>query len=202
MNDKPRVLITGSSGVIGGVAVQRMSDKYAFSALNRRPVDGIPCIQADISDFDSILPAFENVEMVLHLAAKVTGNEWEGIRDINLTGTYNVYEASRQSGVKRIVFASTGGTMTGYTNDAPYSDLQAGNYDSVPETWPMVDYTWPVRPSSLYSASKVFGESLGRYYSDTFGISVINIRIGRVLDTDRPKERKDYAGFLSHADCA
>jgi len=43
---------------------------------------------------------------------------------------------------------------------------------------------------------------LGRYYSDTFGISVINIRIGRVLDTDRPKVRKDYAGFLSHADCA
>ena len=201
MTDKPRVLVTGASGVIGSVVIKGLSDKYEFSALNRRPVEGIPCTQADITDFESILPAFEGVGMVLHLSAKTSGTEWDSIRSVNVDGTYNVYEASRQSGVKRVVFASTGGTMLGYEKDAPYGDLQEGNYESVPETWNMVSHTWPARPSSLYGVSKVVGEVLGRYYSDTHGISVLNIRIGRVLDTDLPKARRDYAGYLSHSDC-
>ena len=197
-----KVLITGASGLIGALVLKDLGDKYEFSALNRRPVEGIPCLQADIADFDAILPAFAGMDMVLHLSAYTTDvNQWAGTLSVNIVGTYNVYEAARRSGVKRIVFASTGSTMLGYEHDFPYGQLAAGEYDKVPKVWPLIDYTKPVRPDSLYGVSKVFGEVLGRYYSDHHEMSVLNIRLGAVLDTDRPKLRRHFPGYLSQADC-
>ena len=64
-----------------------------------------------------------------------------------------------------------------------------------------MDYKDPVRPDSLYGVSKVFGETLGRYFSDYHDISVINIRLGAVLNTDKPKLVRHYPGYLSQADC-
>ena len=66
---KKKVLITGASGLIGGLALKNLSDKYEFSALNRRAMEGIPCVQADISDADAIQSAFEGIDTVLHLSA-------------------------------------------------------------------------------------------------------------------------------------
>ncbi len=201
-NQRKKVLITGASGLIGGLSIKNLSDRYEFSALNRRPVEGVPCLQADIADYDAILPAFSGMDMVLHLSAYTTDtHDWEGALSTNIVGTYNVLEASKQNGVKRVVFASTGSTMLGYEHDFPYGDLAEGEYGKVPEKWTMIDYTWPVRPDSFYGASKVFGEALGRYYSDYHGISVLCIRLGAVLDTDRPKLRRHYPGYLSQADC-
>ena len=199
---KKKVLITGASGLIGGLVLKALGDKYEFSALNRRQVEGVPCLQADISDFEAILPAFGGMDAVLHLSAYTEDvNDWEGTRRVNIDGTYNVYEAARRNDVQRIVFASTGSTMLGYEHDFPYGELAAGEYDKVPGVWPLIDYKMPVRPDSLYGVSKVFGEALGRYYSDQHGISVLNIRLGAVLDTDRPKLRRHFPGYLSQADC-
>ena len=112
---KPKVLITEASGLIGGLVVNSLGDTYNFSAVNRRPVKGIPCLQADIADFDAILPAFAGMDMVLHLSAYTEDvNEWEGTMSVNMEGTYNVYEAARRNEVKRIVFTSTGSTMLSY----------------------------------------------------------------------------------------
>ena len=197
-----KVLITGASGLIGGLVLKHLGHKYEFSAVNRRAVEGITCLQADIADFDAILPAFDGVDMVLHLSAYTDDvNQWEGTQQVNIHGTYNVYEAARISGVKRIVFASTGSTMLGYEHDSPYGELADGEYHKVPSEWTMIDYTWPVRPDSLYGVSKVFGETLGRYYSDYHDMSVLNIRLGAVLDNDLPKLVRHYPGYLSQADC-
>ena len=202
MTSKLKVLVTGASGLIGGITIHALSHKYEFSALNRRLTEEIPCTQADITDFNAMTPAFHGIDVVLHLSAYTANvNEWESTRDVNIDGTYNVYEASRLNGVNRVVFASTGSTMLGYEHDTPYGDLAEGNYASAPDNWPMIAHTWPVRPDSLYGVSKVFGEALGRHYSDYYGISVINIRLGAVLDTDRPKLRRHYPGYLSQSDC-
>ena len=67
-----KVLITGMSGLIGGIVRERLEGTYALSALNRRPVEGIECYQADIADLDSIQPAFEGVDVVVHLGGKRT----------------------------------------------------------------------------------------------------------------------------------
>ena len=56
-----KVLVTGASGLIGGLVLKNLGHKYEFSAVNRRMVEGIPCTQASIAAFDAILPAFEGV---------------------------------------------------------------------------------------------------------------------------------------------
>ena len=65
----------------------------------------------------------------------------------------------------------------------------------------MITHESPVRPADLAYVGKVCGEVMGRYYSDQFGISVINIRISAVLAADKPAVRRHYPGYLSHADC-
>ena len=69
-----KVLVTGASGLIGGLVLEGLGHKYEFSALNRRKVEAVPCHQADISDLEAILPAFEGIHSVVHLAAYTRGS--------------------------------------------------------------------------------------------------------------------------------
>jgi nucleoside-diphosphate-sugar epimerase len=165
-------------------------------------------VQADIADFEAIRPAFDGVDTVLHLAG-YTGSpddprveDWDGNLQGHIIGTRNALEASRQAGVRRFVFVSSGCAILGYEREYPYCHLVAGDYDRVPDTWPMADHTWPVRPDGIYGAAKVFGEAAGHFYSDAYGLSVLCLRIGAVLDTDRPKLRRQYPGYLSQRDIA
>ncbi|MCH6545401.1 MAG: SDR family oxidoreductase, partial [Deltaproteobacteria bacterium] len=43
---KKKVLITGASGLIGGLVLRGLGDRYDLSAVNRRAIEGIPCVQA------------------------------------------------------------------------------------------------------------------------------------------------------------
>ena len=196
-----KVLVTGASGLIGGLVLKNLGHKYEFSAVNRRKVEGIPCTQASIADFDAILPAFEGIDAVLHLAAHTAGNDWEQQLNVDIGGTYNVYEAARRNGVKRVVYASSGGTMLSYETESPYYEIVAAQYDKIPDTWPMITHESPVRPNDLVYVAKVCGEVIGRYFSDRFDMSSINIRVGAVLPDDKPTLRRHYPGYLSHADC-
>tara|TARA_B100000809_G_C15108150_1_gene519524 strand:- start:44 stop:286 length:243 start_codon:yes stop_codon:yes gene_type:complete len=75
---------------------------------------GIPNALGDVSDFDAILPAFEGIDTVLHLSAYTEDvYEWESTERVNIRGTYKVYETARIHGVKRVIFANSGGTMLG-----------------------------------------------------------------------------------------
>ena len=210
---RPRVLVTGASGLLGGLTVRHLKDKYDFSALNRSRTadhshtksppmdDAIPWTQADIGDFDAILPAFEGIDMVVHMANYTAGvDSWEQHLSAGIIGTRNVYEAARLNGVRRVVFGSTGDTMTGYECDPPYGYLAAAQYDKVKWGWPMVDQTWPTRPQSVYGSCKVFCEALGHYYSDVFDMSVLVIRLGAVLEPDAPSLRRHYCGWLGQQD--
>ena len=70
---------------------------------------------------------------MLHLSAYTEDvYEWEGAERVNIQGTYNVYEAARIHGVKRVIFANSGGTMLGYELESPYTEIAAGEYDSIP----------------------------------------------------------------------
>lgn len=201
-----KVLITGASGLIGGLAIQHLSESYEFSGLSRRPVAGIPHLSADITDAQGIRPAFEGIHTVLHLAAANGADQWqrwEPTMAITIQGTLNVYEAAREAGVKRIILFSSGCCQLAYEWDPalPYGTLANGPDNQVPASWPMVDLDWPVRPDSPYAVGKLFGENLGRYYADKHGISTIVIRLGAVLKEDRPLVRRHFPGFLSQADC-
>ena len=196
----PRILVTGMSGLIGGALRKRLEGRYALRALNRRELAGVECHRADIVDLDQIQPAFREVEIVVHLAAAAGGSvPWERIHRDNLVGTYHVFEAARRAGVRRVIFASSGATVTGYELDEPYAALVGGKYDGL-TTWPMLTHEAPVRPAALYGVSKVYGEALGRQYADEHGLSVLSIRIGRVKAEDRPTTARDFSVWLSQRD--
>lgn len=201
MNKK--VLITGMSGLIGGLLKDHLAESggYDLAALNRRPVDGIPTVQADIADLDAIQPAFEGRDTVVHLAAYLGGRDWEGQHSANVLGTYNVFEASRRAGVGRVIFASSGNAIRGFELIPPYSRIAAGEYDKVPADFRRLTHL-DVRPEALYGAAKVWGEALARHFSDEYGMSAISVRIGSVTDGDRPRTVRENAIYLSHRDVA
>lgn len=200
---QPKVLVTGMSGLIGGAVRQRLEGRYALSALNRSEVPGVPCHRADIGDLEAILPAFTGIDTVVHLAAFVGGfDDWEPVLKHNVIGTYNVFEAARRAGVKRIVYASSGATISGWEHEMPYQALVAGDYDEVPASWPMITHETPVRPSGLYGCSKIWGEALARHFTDTADLSILCVRIGAVNRADRPQPTRGFSVWCSQRDIA
>jgi len=199
---KSKVLITGSSGLVGQITIDALKSKYEFSGLSRRPTPGINCVEADILDSEGIKSAFQDQDMVLHLAAYCGEDNWEDTMAITVQGTLNVFRAAQESGVKRVVFMSTGSTMCGHEWDdtKPYGKLIRGEYSNVDKPWPMMSYKDLPRPDSRYAVGKLFGEACGRWFADTYGMSVLVIRLGAVLDTDRPKLLRQFPGYLSQAD--
>ena len=112
----------------------------------------------------------KDIEAVVHLAADPKVNaSWNSVLELNIIGTYNVFEAARASGVKKVVFASS-------NHACGFAILESN----------LVGPDAPIRPDSLYGVSKVFGEALGRYYSDKFGLSVICLRIGSCPGLEDP----------------
>ena len=59
-----------------------------------------------------------------------------------------------------------------------------------------------IRPDSIYGATKVWGEALGRYFSTEYGVSVLCVRIGNLRVENRPLFDRENAVYLSHKDCA
>jgi len=110
-----KVLITGMSGLIGGILRQHLEKvgEYDLAALNRRKLEGVKCHQGDISNLEDIKPAFKDIDVVVHLAANLNQNSWKEQLNDNIIGTYNVYLAAIESGVKRVIFASSGRSSKG-----------------------------------------------------------------------------------------
>jgi NAD+ dependent glucose-6-phosphate dehydrogenase len=197
---RPTVLVTGMSGLIGGALRKHLAGRYELRALNRRVVEGVPCHRADIADLAAIEPAFTGVDAVVHLAASVGSSApFDEILRTNVVGTHNVFEAARRAGVRRVVYASSGATVSAYERDMPYRALAEARYDEV-GAWTMLTHETPVRPAGLYGVSKVWGETLARHYADAHGLSVICVRIGHVTAEDRPRAPRDFSVWCSQRD--
>jgi uronate dehydrogenase len=194
------VLVTGLSGLIGSALRKHIGDTYTLRALNRRAVPGVDCHPADLGDLAAIRPAFTGIDTVVHLGAAAGDNNAPAdVMRSNVVGAYNVFEAARLAGVARVIFASSGATVSGWEREAPLKHIVAGDYDKVGD-WAPLTHESPVRPAGLYGASKVWGEALGRHYSDAHGMSVICLRIGRVKEEDRPSGPRDLSVWCSQRD--
>ncbi len=188
------------SGLIGTALRGALGEDYDLRALNRRPVAGVTSFQADIADAVAMPPAFDGVDTVVHLAANAeSGVPFDETLRANVVGTYNVFEAARRAGVRRVVFASSGATVSGYERDEPYRSIVEGRHDGR-SSWPLVTHESPVRPGSTYGASKVWGEALARQYADGHGLSMLCVRIGRVRAEDRPLAPREFSVFCSQRD--
>ena len=159
---------------------------------------------ADLADLDALRPAFDGVDTVVHMGADPSPRApWESILENNIIGTRNVFEASREAGVKRVIFASSNHVVGFYPlRQDPYKAVYEGRLGEVRRPFPMLG-SEALRPDSLYGVSKAFGESMGSYYHDEYGLSVICLRIGWVMTPDDPSFSPPALSlWLSHRDAA
>jgi len=172
------IAITGASGLIGSVLAAGLEGDLRLLDINARP--GVQ--ELDLRDLAGVERAFEGVEKVVHLGAISSEAGFEDILDHNIRTTYNVYEAARRQGARRVVFASSNHAI------GMYPRTQRIGADE------------PVRPDTYYGVSKAFGEALGRLYADKWGLEIACIRIGTVNAEDRPLTVRHLSTWLSHRD--
>jgi nucleoside-diphosphate-sugar epimerase len=190
---KKRVLITGAEGAIGTALRKHLTNRYDLRCLTRTPQD-FPSFVANVADFEAILPAFEGIDAVVHLAASAgIDTPWEPVLRNNIVGTYNVYEAARRAGVGAVVFASSNHVIGMYEVDGAPEIFEPGD----PR---MVDHTAEIRPDSLYGVSKAYGEALARFYLERHGIRGFCLRIGAVRAGDDPTDPAVLERSPAHLD--
>jgi len=204
MVELKKVLITGGAGLIGEVLRERLSDRYSLSSLDLKESEGIPSFVGNLSDLDAIIPAFEDQHTVVHLAAdRRAYSNWSSTLDNNIIATYNVFEAAKRAGVKRVVFASSNHSQGGFYLDDPWKKIAEGRFDELEPGYRLVNEDDRIRPDGYYGVSKAFGEALGSYYDDYHGLNSIHLRIGWVLSDDDPSFSPFALSlWLSHRDTA
>jgi uronate dehydrogenase len=169
--DTPRILLTGAAGLIGQVLLADFVQRYRVRAFDRRPTSGCAdAVQGDLLDLPCLRAAMEGVDVLVHLAAQAHHDYpfAEEILPNNVLGLYHAFEAAREAGVRRIVFASSCQAVLQYP---PEHTVRVSD---------------PARPETLYGAAKVFGEVAGRYYHDHFGMEFVGVRIGAYRPYDHP----------------
>ena len=160
---KLKVIVTGATGQIGRTIMEDLSERWELTGTSRSPNADPRFVQLDFSDLTAAAEAFAGNDAVVHMHAKANHDtdQFEPYLQPNIVDLYTAYEAARRAGVKRFIFAS--------------SNHAAGWQELVGEDASRhVGY----RPDSFYGAAKVYGEALGRYYADRFGLEVICLRIG------------------------
>ena len=204
MAGKKRVLITGASGLIGGVLRENLADAYDLSGVDVKPIPGFESLVADMTYLEAIQPAFEGVDAVIDLAAFPDRyTPWKLVYENNIAVTHNALEAARKAGVKRLIFASSNHATGMYENDYPYSAIVAGQYEDLdPSAIPYITTDMPIRPDTPYGIAKAFGEAAGRYFSEQYGLSVICIRIGNLNPESRPLNIRHFSVLFTHRDLA
>ncbi len=174
------VLLTGAAGRIGTALRERLPGHgWDVRSFDRVEVPG--GIVGDLGEPDDLDAALAGVDAVVHMAGQPTEAPWPVIRDANLDGLVQLFEAARRAGVRRVVYASSNHAVgfTRLTGAELPADL-------------------PPRPDTLYGVSKVFGEALGRYYVDRYGLQVACLRIGTF--EERPSHIRSLSTWLSPAD--
>ena len=180
-----RLLLTGAAGGLGRelrrrlpahCAVLRLSDVAALG--DAAPHEEL--MPADLADAGAVSALLEGVDAVIHMGGVSTEQPWEAILPANIVGAYNLYEAARRHGVRRVVFASSNHVTGFYRQDEV---IAAGA---------------PPRPDGLYGLSKAFGEDLAQLYFDRHGIETVSLRIGSSFPA--PRDRRMLHTWMSFDD--
>jgi uronate dehydrogenase len=185
MTAHTRILVTGAAGQIGSTLRAGLSGAYERVRLSDvrplgEPAPGEETVHADLTDYAAVAALLKDIDCVVHLGGVPREAPWETILPNNIAATYNVFEAARENGVKRVVFASSNHAIGYYRIGDP------------------IGIDEPVRPDSRYGVSKVFGEALARLYADKHGLSVACLRIGSFRE--QPGDFRQLSTWISPRD--
>src|SRR3990167_7110073 len=175
---KKKVFITGASGTVGSVLM---------NGLTEFAVNGISLVDCDLTDYSAvqqIIPS--DVDILIHLAWKPGLIYEDGIYDsANVEMMLNVLEVASQKKIPRVVLASS---------------VHTKEYRPSHKAATVLGHT---RPTSIYGATKVYVEEIGKYYAHYRDIEVVSIRLGGVNKEDLidGRDEEHYnAIYLSHKD--
>ena len=180
-----RLLLTGAAGGLGRELRGRL--KPHCKTLRLSDIDdlgsaatGEELMPAPLQDKDAVFALLAGVDAVVHLGGVSVEGPFEPILQANIVGMHNLYEAVRQHGVKRVVFASSNHVTGFYRQDE------------------VIDARMPMRPDGNYGLSKAFGENLAQFYFDRYGIETVSLRIGSSFP--EPVDRRMLATWMSYDD--
>ncbi|MEE9380617.1 MAG: NAD(P)-dependent oxidoreductase [Hyphomonadaceae bacterium] len=182
-----RLLITGATGMLGSVMrkeLTEIADIVRLSALHEVTdlADHEEQFACDLADKEAVMELTKGVDAVVHMGGVSKEATFDEILHSNIVGFYNLYEACRKNGVKRVTWASSVHAIGFYP------------------TTKVVDTDVPLRPDSNYGVSKAFGEALAQYYWDKFHLESVSVRI--YSSFPKPTDRRHLNTYLSFRDCA
>lgn len=174
-----KALVTGGAGFIGSHLVDRLLrngcdlivlDNLSTGRLENLPDSGSSCCvkfhKVDVADLEAILPLFQGVDWVFHLAALADivpsiQKPMEYHRS-NVGGTVSVLEASRKSGVKRFIYVASSSCY------------------GIPDIYPTPE-TEPARPQYPYAFTKYVGEQYVMHWGKVYKLPVLSLRLFNVF---------------------
>jgi UDP-glucose 4-epimerase len=190
---RPKSIVTGGAGFIGSTLVRELlangEDRVGVvdnlnsgKLSNLDPVrDQVETHLVDIRESDELARIFSGAEVVYHLAAipSVPRSIREPVpsHDVNINGTFSVYRAAQQAGVRRVVYAAS---------SSAYGDT---------EVLPKVESMAP-NPKSPYALQKLTGEYYGSVFASCFGVEAVSLRFFNVYGP-RQDPSSPYSGILS-----
>ncbi len=195
---KPKVLITGSHGLIGGILWKGLSAEYELYGLDNHADTSLESrFQADVTQagqVESVLDRIQDLRYIIHLAGDPRVDaDWQSAFNINIGGTANVYEQAKRHGVQRVVYASSNHVTGAYEGFPPSLHRR--------ENVGMIKVSDPIRPDGFYGVSKAAGEATARMYYELYGLESICLRIGSVNKDDDPgANERTRSTWLSHRD--
>ncbi len=167
-----RVVVTGAAGTLGRSLIPKLSgDGHDVVGLDVAPRAGeAGWVVADVRDPEAVLAVVEGADVIVHSAAlhgiHLSDHSPQEFYDLNLTGTFNVWQAAVAHKVRGVVFSSTMGVYG--ESRRPSSD------DAVA----FLDEEMPLLPGDIYGWTKVAGEELCRYHLRHDDIPSIALRYG------------------------
>src|SRR3954451_20536582 len=185
------VLVTGGGGFIGSPLVHRLLreghgarvlDNFATGRRENLVgvLDDIELVEGDIQSYERVHTAVRGVDVVLHQAAlpSVPRSVQDPLTSnaSNVIGTLNVLLAARDSGVSRVVYASSS-SVYGANADLPKREEMA-----------------PV-PISPYAVAKLAGEGYARSFSHVYGLETVSLRYFNVFGS-RQDPLSQYAALI------
>ena len=184
-----RVLVTGSAGAVGRAVCAALTERgHGVRGLDRQPSPDLDDgVEGDIIDQGLVRSAVAGCDAVVHLAAQPDDADFDILLGPNVIGLYNVMNAAREAGIRRVVLAS--------------SIQVVGRWREQP-TFPIPVTT--TDPQNHYALTKAWAETTGRMYARRFGMSIVAVRLGWMVrnpvEAGHMQRSQRYDVYLSRSD--